>query len=228
MIELYKVGGCVRDEIMGLKPHDIDYVAVGADSFEDLEIWLKDHGAMIWLSKPEFLTVRAKLGGIDADFVLSRKDGAYTDGRHPDEVVIGSLMDDLSRRDFTMNALAKGWGGTIIDPFKGREDIEAKIIRAVGDPVDRINEDALRALRAIRFSVTKGFRIEPDLEWTIRTQRTSNLIETTVSVERVREELDKMFRFDQRASFDAMNKFPSIFHTAMDMGVWFKPTTGGR
>lgn len=229
MIELFKVGGCVRDEIMGITPHDIDYAVVGADHFEDMEHWLQDKGATIWLSKPEFGTIRANLKGVNADFVLTRRDGHYSDGRHPDDVQIGSLYDDLSRRDLTVNAIAQRVkDGVIIDPFKGREDIDAKILRAVGDPVDRINEDALRALRAIRFSITKGFRIEPDLDWAIRTQRTAHAIATTVSADRVREELDKMFRFDQRKSFDAMFKYASIFNTVLDLGIWFKPTTGGR
>lgn len=225
MIELYRVGGCVRDEIVGVKPHDIDY-AVIADSFEDMEHWLAEKGAMVWQSRPQFGSIRAKLNGVNADFTLARSEGFYSDGRHPDEVQVGSLYDDLSRRDLTINAIAKRErDGVIIDPFKGRDDIEARVIRAVGDPVDRISEDALRALRAIRFSITLGFRIEPDLDWAIRTQRTAHAISETVSTERIREELDKMFRFDQSASFDAMFKYPSIFGAAIDKGIWWKPTT---
>lgn len=228
MIDLYKVGGVVRDELLGVKSNDIDYSVV-ADSFLDMEHWLADHSYEIFLTKEEYGTIRAKSpDGEVADFVLARRDGYYSDGRHPDEVLPGSLYDDLARRDFTMNAIAKRADGLIIDPFGGRADIEACIIRAVGDPVERINEDALRALRAVRFQVTKGFRIEPDLKWAIRTEATRIKLMESVPAERIHAELFKMFKFEPLTALEAMTSYPTLFQVALDKGVWLKPTLEQR
>jgi tRNA nucleotidyltransferase/poly(A) polymerase len=194
---------------MGVKSKDIDYSVVlneqekdyilrfGHTPFEYMGIRLVEMGYDIKVSKPEFLTIRAIFpkghkykGG--ADFVLARKEADYTDGRRPDTVVPGTLQDDLARRDFTMNAMAEDSDGNIIDPFGGVDDINAKIIRAVGSPVKRLNEDALRGLRALRFSITKGFTIEKNLSAVIGCKAFRDRL-LTVSNERIREELEKMF-----------------------------------
>ena len=233
---MFEVGGCVRDEIMGLPSKDIDYTIVLEpgdllDEFEDpfvaMHVNLWELGFKVFVISPEFLTIRARFPKTDvehsnltADFVLARKESGYTDGRRPDRVEPGTLIDDLRRRDFTMNAIAKDTDGSLIDPFNGRDDIEDAIIRCVGDPDDRFAEDSLRMLRAIRFSVTKGFVIHPDVTGSIWNHRREL---TNVSGERVREELDKMFRHDWLRSFELLREH-RMLDIIQDMGVGFKPT----
>ena len=116
------------------------------------------------MEQPEYLTIRAKVPGIGpADFVLCRKDGSYRDGRHPESVAVGTLHDDLARRDFTMNAIAKDEDGKIIDPFGGIGAIEIGIIECVGQARMRMEEAQLRLLRAIRFAVTKQMGLSRNL-----------------------------------------------------------------
>ena len=120
---------------------------------------------------PEFLTIRAQVPASEAkllartkvaDFVLCRKDSASGDGRRPDSVEPGTVLDDLARRDFTMNAIARDvQTGEVLDPHGGREDIKWKTLRFVGDPMTRIREDGLRVLRGLRFMITKGLRTTP-------------------------------------------------------------------
>ena len=155
--KFYEVGGAVRDEILNLPTNDLDY-AVEAESYEAMREAVLERGGEIFLESPEYLTIRAKVPGIGpADFVLCRKDGAYSDGRHPDRVEPGTLLDDLARRDFTMNAMAVDIeNGKLYDPHDGRKDMEAETIRCVGVAEERFEEDALRILRAIRFAITKG------------------------------------------------------------------------
>jgi tRNA nucleotidyltransferase (CCA-adding enzyme) len=151
------VGGCVRDAVMGRIPHDWD-VATAArpeemkaalSGFRLIETGLK-HG-----------TLTALVGGIAVEITTYRVDGAYSDNRHPDEVrFTGSLREDLMRRDFTMNALAYCDGRGLVDCCGGRNDIERKIIRCVGEPDTRFQEDGLRILRALRFAAELGFTLE--------------------------------------------------------------------
>jgi tRNA nucleotidyltransferase (CCA-adding enzyme) len=146
-----------------------------------------------------------------ADFVLARKEGEYTDGRRPDKVEPGTLEDDLARRDFTMNAIAKSPDdGSYVDPFKGREDIASRLIRAVGDPYERLREDALRAARAVRFSVTKGFEIESELWNALQDPMVLDDIQHKISDERIDVELSKMFRHDTVASLFMLGRLPSL------------------
>ena len=127
-IKAYKVGGCVRDEILGIKSKDIDY-AVEAESFDAMVKWVEDSGGKVYLPKPEHFTVRAKVPGLgDADYVLCRKERGYSDGRRPDHVEMGTLYDDLKRRDLTINSIAQNSEtGEYIDPFNGIQDIKDKI-----------------------------------------------------------------------------------------------------
>jgi hypothetical protein len=181
-------------------------------------------GFKIFVETPEFLTVRAQFpkpdqrvnalnydilayGGknLTADFVLARKESDYTDGRRPDAVEPGTLEDDLARRDFTMNAIAKAPDGRLIDPFNGQVDIADRIIRAVGDPYERLTEDALRAVRALRFSVTKGFKIDPELEKAMDDREICEKIKWKISDERIQQELSKMFRHNTIDSLYALS-----------------------
>ena len=238
-MEMFQVGGCVRDELLGVPSKDIDFCVVlnefdrfaGApdNPFDLMVEKLKDMGFKIFLESPEFLTVRAQfptgpvlkndLGNgifrlgrkkLTADFVLARKESGYTDGRRPDVVVPGTLEDDLARRDFTVNAIAKDAQGNLIDPHNGREDLDKRILRAVGDPLDRLEEDALRAVRALRFSITKGFFIDQSLRWAMQVQSVLTSLEDNISDERIQQELSKMFRFDSVGSMRLLNQFPGL------------------
>lgn len=237
-MKMYEVGGCVRDEILGVPSKDIDFSVVldkeeisdvetaGMDPFKVMVNNLIFKGFKIFLETPDYLTVRAQFpdngpyfwktlphsgNRLTADFVLARKESDYTDGRRPDTVEPGTLMDDLSRRDFTMNAIAKDADGSYIDPFNGVEDIQRGIIRAVGDPMERLTEDALRALRAVRFSVTKGFGIDMALEDAIENIDVLDAIRHKISDERIQQEISKMFRFDtKRAGRMMFFRYPNL------------------
>jgi tRNA nucleotidyltransferase/poly(A) polymerase len=221
--QFYEVGGCVRDSLLGLSSKDVDFSVVApegafftADSaFLALEAQLAEQGFQIFESRREFLTIRARvpkgheLGArtVVADFVLARRDGPYSDGRRPDWVAPGSLEDDLARRDFSVNALARGVDGTLIDLFGGEDDLNAGLLRFVGDPTKRIAEDGLRVMRGIRFHVTKGFDIEAETWNAIISEFAAEML-SKVSVERVREELNKMFRANTLHSLRLLGMLP--------------------
>lgn len=224
-VKFYKVGGCVRDQFLGLKSKDIDYTVV-APSYDAMKAEILRRGGEIFLEKPEFLTIRAKVPVLGAtDFVLARKDGYYSDGRRPDNVQVGTLFDDLSRRDFTMNAIAVAEDGGIIDPFNGQEDIARRLIRCVGNPFMRFNEDALRLLRAIRFGITKKFRFDANITECLKNPELLFRL-TTVSTERVREELTRCFRADTVATLTQLAYFQGLRDAIFSRKeLWLKPTT---
>ena len=157
-IKFYQVGGSVRDDLLGFPSKDIDY-SVEAPSFEAMKSEIVNRGGEIFLEKPEYLTIRANVPNMGAcDYVLCRKDGAYYDGRRPESVEIGTIRDDLARRDFTVNAMAINEDGELIDPHGGKVDLLHKTLRCVGNAHERFSEDYLRMLRAIRFCIT-AFRL---------------------------------------------------------------------
>lgn len=157
--EAFVVGGAVRDMIMGKIPSDFDIATSALPS--DLIGVFKEEKVIETGLKHGTLTVIS--GGESFEITSFRSDGEYKDLRHPESVSFGvSLKEDLSRRDFTINAMAMNENGDIIDPFSGKKDIENKIIRAVGNPNKRFSEDALRILRGIRFSATLGFSLEEE------------------------------------------------------------------
>jgi len=220
--KFYLVGGAVRDEIMGLKSKDLDY-AVEAESFDAMREAILQRGGTIFLETPQYFTIRALVPKMGAcDFVLCRKDGEYVDGRRPETVVMGSLYDDLARRDFTMNAIAKGEDGAYIDPFGGMKDIKRAVLCCVGNPYDRFNDDYLRILRAIRFSVVKNMRIDIDVHNAILSLRTKV---AEVSVERIREELLKAFMFNTIETLHILDQYglEKILFTKK-LGLRLKPT----
>lgn len=235
-VKLFEVGGCVRDEILGIPSKDIDFACEADGGWDEMRQWLLDHGFTIFLETPEFLTIRAHFpkgqlfAGQDmsrhtADFVLCRSDGTYSDGRRPDTVTPGTIFDDLRRRDFTVNAIAKGEGGTFIDPHDGIEDIATMTLRCVGNAEERITEDALRALRAIRFRITKGFRWDDELRRVMTSQWLPRQL-GTISVERIREELFKCFKADTPMTLDILcHELPPEFRDAVFAnGLWLRPT----
>jgi len=225
MVKFYRVGGCNRDELLGIKSKDIDF-SVEAPSFDAMRDEILARNGEIFLETPQHFTIRARVPELGAaDFVLCRKDGYYSDGRRPDTVEIGTLYDDLARRDFTMNAIAKDEEGNIIDPFNGREDIKMRLIRCVGTPRARFQEDSLRMLRAIRFAITKRFMLDNDVNVALNDEE---LIEgiTNTSVERIRDELYKCFEFDTLCTLRVlMNTYPRLGTKVLDSKrIWLKPT----
>jgi tRNA nucleotidyltransferase (CCA-adding enzyme) len=160
------------------------------------------------------------------DFACARCDGRYTDGRHPDATSIASdIVQDLARRDFTCNALARNLEtGEIIDPFRGQWAIDERLLRAVGSARARFDEDKLRAFRAVRFAVTKNFRIDGEI-WEAINALTLNAFEH-VSTERIREELVKAFRVNCGLAFRLLvEDFPLLWEVVNMRGIWFCPTT---
>lgn len=231
-IKFYEVGGAVRDEIMGISSKDVDF-AVEAPSYEDMVKALRTTGFHIFQDKPEFFTAKAKVPPNHilrkrtdvADFVLCRKDSATGDGRRPDSVEPGTILDDLARRDFTVNAIAKDpLTGEYIDPHGGREDIENNLLRFVGDPNRRIAEDGLRVLRGYRFTVTKDLRADEPTWEALRSREAAAMLRK-VSIERVSDELFKMFSHDTASSIDIVSLLPPWIHEAIFRdGLWLMPT----
>ncbi len=154
--EGYAVGGCVRDALLGRKPQDWD-ITTNARPLQVKELFCRtidtglQHG-----------TVTVMLDHTGYEVTTYRIDGEYEDGRHPKEVSFtGSLREDLQRRDFTINAMAYNESDGLVDLFEGKKDLERGVIRCVGAPGERFSEDALRMMRAIRFSAQLGFAIDP-------------------------------------------------------------------
>lgn len=184
--EAFAVGGCVRDSYLGLLPHDWDVTTSALPEqtkqvFSDcktLDIGAK-HGTIALVLSEEILEI-----------TTYRLDGDYKDHRHPNQVSFTShLKEDLSRRDFTMNAMAYAPQVGLVDVFDGRGDLDRKLVRCVGNPDVRFTEDALRMLRALRFGATLGFALETETAASIR--RNCHLIEA-VSSERIQSELRKL------------------------------------
>lgn len=150
-------GGCVRDKLLGRPPKDYDVVT---DAVPDRVLALFPRARHVGA---QFGVIIVRKYGCDIEVATFRSDGAYTDGRHPVSVTFGTETEDARRRDFTINALFYDPDADrVIDHVHGREDLEAKIIRTVGDPVDRFREDHLRMLRAVRFAARLDFNIAPE------------------------------------------------------------------
>ena len=195
------VGGCVRDAILGVEPQDWD-VATGALPSQVMELFPDciptgiRHGTVTVRSFGQFVEV-----------TTFRADGEYADHRHPDKVsFVGDLSADLSRRDFTINAIAVTSEGTVVDPYHGIEDIFSGTVKCVGEPGKRFEEDALRMLRAFRFSSRFGFEIE---ERTFLAIKENAPLAASLSAERVRDELEKIL----------LTSNPEILYTLIDCGL---------
>jgi tRNA nucleotidyltransferase (CCA-adding enzyme) len=223
-IKLYKVGGCVRDAIMGVKSKDIDY-AVEAPSYEAMKQRILSVGN-IYIEHPEYNTIRGRIGKEDVDFVLCRKDGTYSDGRRPDFVEPGTIDDDLARRDFTMNAIAVDEYGTYYDPHQGKRDIATRTIRTVGDPYQRFSEDALRVVRAFRFSITKNMWIEGQTAFAMNNPDILNKLRS-VSTERIRDEMHKCFAFSTPETLRLLGCWDKLCHVIFERDIWLMPTMKG-
>jgi tRNA nucleotidyltransferase/poly(A) polymerase len=226
-IQIYKVGGAVRDEFLGVKSKDIDF-AVEAPSYEAMRDYIAGNGK-IFLEKPEYFTIRAKLNDTDADFVLCRKEHGYTDGRRPDLVTAGDIYDDLSRRDFTVNAIAvRVSDGEVFDPHKGITDIADKKIRCVGRAADRFSEDSLRMIRAVRFAITKGFALDVEIQFALDNKSLLSKLEN-VSKERIREELNRCFKFNTLHTLYMFETYPRLRDVIFsDPTLWLEATNKDR
>lgn len=224
-MQKFLVGGAVRDELLGKSPKDFDYSVVleqdidlfigrpdgSFDLFESMKANLIREGFRIFLETPEHFTIRAQFPKdsgkrLTADFVLARREGPYSDGRHPDWVQAGALNHDLARRDFTMNAIAKNSDGAFIDMHGGMMDIKNQIIRAVGDPKERMMEDSLRVLRALRFKIQLGFQLSSDLE-DMLFDTDVLLALRNISDERKMDELNKAFRANSLQTIRELNHY---------------------
>lgn len=185
--EAFVVGGAVRDYYVGREPKDWD-ISTNAKPDQVKEIFEK-----VVPTGLKFGTVTVHIDDVEIEVTTYRSDGKYSDGRRPDEIFFAeSITEDLSRRDFRMNAMALDpASGRILDPFSGSLDISVKQINTVGDPQDRFDEDGLRILRAIRFASQLGFDISRDVFRAI--VRNKRKLEH-VSMERIREELFKIFQ----------------------------------
>ena len=237
--KLYEVGGHVRDSILGIKSADIDYTVVmtnpekfstALEAFETFEKDIEERGFKVFVSKPEVFTIRSKFPNSNeiADFVLARKESGFQDGtRLPQDVELGSLEDDLRRRDFTVNAMAFDSDGVLVDPFGGEKDLAAGILRTPVSPDVSFNDDPLRILRGLRFSVTKGFKLSSEVWDAIATFDTDRF--ATVSKERVMEELKKMFMTDTVGSLMITHRLKTENHALWSLifkgtGIRLEPT----
>ena len=240
MFKFYEVGGKVRDEILELSSKDVDYVAVpkeellatvekAEDMFSMLESFLRVEKFEIFLVTPDCFTIRAKFpaghkySGV-ADFVMSRKEIGYIPGTRTPIVKPGTLFDDLQRRDFTLNALAKDEDGTIIDFFGGIEDLKKNRLKTPLDCKVTFDDDPLRILRAIRFCITKGFWIGPYMDGVIQDYDYEGKM-GVVSTERIREELFKCFKHDTLRTIKILEEFPELKRYIFKGNtLWLKPT----
>lgn len=186
----YVVGGCVRDSILGRIPHDWD-ICTSATPNEMLEIFKDKRVIETGLQHG---TITVVVNGEPYEVTTYRIDGAYSDNRRPDSVTFtDNLVEDLRRRDFTINAMAYNDTEGLIDPFNGLEDIKWQKIQCVGSVKDRFSEDALRILRAIRFASQLDFTIMPSTDWEIH-QQYKNL--ENISIERINSEFCKIASSD--------------------------------
>ena len=191
----YAVGGCVRDSLLGLAPHDWD-LCTSARPEQVMALFGEEKCIPTGLQHG---TVTVKQGGRLYETTTFRTEGAYSDGRHPDAVCfVPDVREDLARRDFTINAMAYSAEEGLIDPFGGRDDLAAHLVRAVGEPERRFEEDALRILRLYRFAARFGFAIDPA---TGVAARALGPHLDCVSAERIQEELLKLLAAPRPGSY---------------------------
>lgn len=204
--EAYIVGGCVRDSMLGIKPKDYD-VTTNARPEQIIDCFSSDFKVIETGLKHGTVTVVSE--GENIEVTTYRIDGTYSDGRRPDSVEFtSSIKDDLARRDFTINAMAYSDKTGIIDEFGGQKDLFNRIIRCVGDPAERFEEDALRIMRALRFSAVLDFKIERNAAKVIHEKRT---LLKDISAERIMSELTGFIMGSSPC--DLMIEFDDVFCT---------------
>lgn len=247
--KFYEVGGKIRDEFLGIKSKDVDYVAVPSKEvfdkihpresqpspamlvFDELKDYLEKQKFEIFLVTPRCYTIRAKFPeghkyqGI-ADFVMARKEVGYIPGTRTPIIYPGTLYDDLLRRDFTVNALAKDPDtGEIIDYFGGLKDIKKKLLRTPLPPIVTFDDDPLRILRGIRFSITKGLRVSEDMWQAMKAYDYLDKM-PVVSEERIREELTKCFKCNSSLTLGWLSELTDLRdYIFKNTNLWLKPTS---
>ena len=191
----YAVGGCVRDSLLGLTPHDWD-LCTSALPRQVLDRFGKEQCIPTGLQHG---TVTVKYGGKLYETTTFRTEGSYSDGRHPDSVAfVPDVKEDLARRDFTINAMAYNEAEGLVDPFGGQKDLQNGLLRAVGEPQQRFTEDALRILRLYRFAARFGFVLDAA---TARAARQLAPHLDCISAERIQEELAKLLAAPQPGAY---------------------------
>ena len=240
MAQIFKVGGCVRDKFLGLDSKDIDFTFVCENSqtveegWTEMKSWMLDRGFEIFLETPDCFTIRAKFPkdhkftGLVADFVMARKEVGYTEGTRRPILELGTLEDDLTRRDFTLNAMAEDEDGNIIDLFNGRGHLGARLLKTPLSAEQTMMDDPLRFLRALRFSITKGFFIHDSIIRAMKQPEIFDKLKLVVSAERIREEVAKMMAHDTPATLRTLTRMeaelPGLIELIFDRGLWLKPT----
>ncbi len=237
-MKIFEVGGCVRDELLGLESKDIDFTVVLDDTslsvdegWDKMLKWLRSEGFDLFLETKDCFTVRGKFPkghkneGLVGDFVMSRKEVGVIPGTRKPILELGTLEDDLMRRDFTVNSLCKDEDGKIIDLFEGVYDLRTKVLRTPLDPMITLLDDPLRMLRGLRFSITKGFIIDSKLWDSMLDPRVLDKLKEVVSHERMREEITKMMKHDTIKSLKLLNKIPGLMEVIFSNGMWLMPTT---
>jgi tRNA nucleotidyltransferase/poly(A) polymerase len=253
--ELYEIGGHVRDGLLGIPSKDIDYTVVIPNdggvvceygpgtingcypvevyddplkAFSDFVDDIKSRGYEVFLETPDCLTVRAKRPDSKevADFVIARKETYVPESRTP-TTELGTLYDDIMRRDFTLNAIAKDMDGNIIDLVGGVADLKRGILRTPIDTVLSFNDDPLRVIRALRFSVTKGFGFSDSVMSTLSQYPLERL--KLVSEERIREELFKCLSYDSAKTMRLLVNLEDIGCMLLswilnNTSIWLNPT----
>jgi tRNA nucleotidyltransferase/poly(A) polymerase len=237
--KLYKVGGCVRDTLLGLKSKDIDYSFI----FEEIDTTitpdeyfikmkniLESIGVEIFQLRPDCFTIRGRLNGESVDYVMGRKETYPNPESRIPLVEMGNLYEELRRRDFTVNAIAEDEDGNLIDPFNGVKDIKDKILKCPINAKTSFNDDPLRMLRALRFAITKGFKMSSEVSMVILADEDMwEKFSKVVSQERIREEVFKMFKHDTIEALDLlctlqMNSPVNVMEKIFANGMWLKPT----
>jgi len=242
MPKIFKVGGCVRDQLLGVHSKDIDFTFVldeldktVEEGFQEMTEWMTREGFEIFLSTPDCFTIRAKFPKgsenekLVADFVMARKEIGYVEGTRKPILVLGTLEDDLIRRDFTLNAMAEDEDGNLIDLFGGKEDLERRLLRTPLPAKQTMMDDPLRIMRALRFKITKGFSIADDIWLAMMQPDILDKLRTTVSPERIREELLKMMKHNTPETIRLLNlvdtrSIPGFIDLVFERGLWLKPT----
>jgi len=241
MPKIYKCGGCIRDGLLGIQSKDIDFAFVLDDldktveeGFLEMEKWMLDRGYTIFLSTPEMFTIRGKFpkdhknAGLVADFVMARKEVGYVPGTRRPILELGTIEDDLIRRDFTVNSLAEDEDGQLIDLFGGVADLASKTLRTPLPAEQTMMDDPLRILRGWRFFITKGFEIHHTIFDAMKQPFILEKLEHVVSKERIREELFKMLKFDSiktlKLLHDMDQMVPGLYEIILGKDLWLLPT----
>lgn len=218
-----QVGGCVRDREMNrlfglnLKVKDIDFVAVAhgtgtaEEAFAALVADVERRADKVWEVRPQFFTVRARVFGEDTDVVMARKEWYDKKSRKPVRVEIGTLLEDLQRRDFRLNAMTVDADGNLFDPLNGLQDLKDGVLETPLDPAETMFQDPLRALRAWRFTVMKGFHVSDRLMDFFHDRHRGLLREMKLKVkmDRFHGEMNRAFAHDTVKALDELRRmFP--------------------